>query len=193
MDLQIIIEEDQQDQDIITIIEGIKHDATKWRTYSLKQGCLRCHGSIVSSKNLNIIVKLLREFHDSVLGGHSSFVRTYRQIKQHAWWSGMKEWIQSYVSSCIICQKNKTKCLKPVGLLQPLLIPDLIWDEISMDFIEGLPRSHNVNAIMVVVERLNKYAHFSRTKHSFIVVQIVQTFVKDMVKLHGISSAILSD
>lgn len=97
----------QQNQDIITIMEGIKHDANKWSNYSLKQGCLRHHESILLSKKSSIILKLLREFHDSILGGHSGFVCTYWWITQHIWWLGMKEWIQSHVSSYIICQKNK--------------------------------------------------------------------------------------
>nr|GEW53702.1 DNA/RNA polymerases superfamily protein [Tanacetum cinerariifolium] len=47
------------------------------------------------------------------------------------------------------------------GLLQPLDIPVWKWDEISMDFVIGLPRTQRRHdAIWVVVDRLTKSAHF---------------------------------
>ena len=48
----------------------------------------------------------------------------------------------------------------PAGLLQPLLIPCLVWDDISLDFIEGLPSSHGKDSIMVVVDRFSNSAYF---------------------------------
>jgi hypothetical protein len=47
------------------------------------------------------------------------------------------------------------------GLLKPLAIPNQCWEEVSMDFITSLPKSEGNTVIMVVVDRLKKYAHFS--------------------------------
>jgi hypothetical protein len=53
-----------------------------------------------------------------------------------------------YVSECDTCRKVKTGCMKPGGLLQPLSIPAWKWDDISMDFIVGLPlTAHKFNSI----------------------------------------------
>lgn len=159
----------------------------------MKQGYLWHYGSIVLSKNSSLISNLLREFHDSILGEHLGFARAYRRIKQYVWWPRIKKQMRSYILSCIICQKNKIECLKPTRLLQPLPILDLIQDEISMDFFESLPRSNNFNDIMIRVDMLSKYAHFFGIKHPFTITQIVQTFFKDVVKLHRIAYTILSD
>jgi hypothetical protein len=65
------------------------------------------------------------------------------------------------VSECETYQKVKADYMKPGGLLQPLSIPDWKWDDISMDFIVGLPlTAHNFDLIWVIMDRLNKSAHF---------------------------------
>ena len=68
--------------------------------------------------------------------------------------------IQKYVAECGPCQRNKSEFFLTPGLLHPLHIPNKKWEEISMDFIEGLPLSEGKNKILVAVDRLTKYAHF---------------------------------
>ena len=84
-------------------------------------------------------------------------------------------------------------CMKPVGLLQPLPIPTQIWTDISMNFIEGLPISNGHPVIMVVVDRLFKYAHFIPWKHPFTTALVAKTFIAHMVRLHNIPTSIVSN
>jgi len=65
-----------------------------------------------------------------------------------------------FVEECFVCQQNKIETIKVSGLLQPLTIPNQCWEEVSMDFIIGLPNSKEKSVIMVVVDRVPKYAHF---------------------------------
>ena len=62
-----------------------------------------------------------------------------------------------------------------------------------MDFIEGMPKSHGRDTILVVVDRLSKYAHFLALTHPFIAKVVADTFVEDVVKLHGMPKLIISD
>jgi hypothetical protein len=73
----------------------------------------------------------------------------------------MKQDIRKFVAECEVCQRNKGETFKSPGTLQLLPIPPAIWKDISMDFITGLPKSGNKSVIMVVVDRLSKYAHFA--------------------------------
>ena len=82
----------------------------------------------------------------------------------------------------------------PEGLLQPILVPEWKWEVISLDFIIGLPRTKRKNdSIMVVVDRLSKSAYFITMQSTYKTVQIVDIFMKEIFRLHGIPKTVISD
>jgi hypothetical protein len=97
------------------------------------------------------------------------------------------------VAECDTYQRNKGETIKSPGTLQLLPIPPTIWMDISMDFIVGLPKSGNKFIIMVVVDRLSKYAHFCSLQHPFTTSIVAQIFPDNIFKLHGMSHSIVSD
>jgi hypothetical protein len=60
----------------------------------------------------------------------------------------------------VVCQKNKVETIKTLGILQPLAIPSQRWEEVSMDFIIGLPKHEGKSVIVVIIDILTKYTHF---------------------------------
>lgn len=105
----------------------------------------------------------------------------------------MRKTIQKYVQGCHVCQTQKSLNTHPAGLLQLLLIPEQVWEEVSMDFIEGLPKSEGYNSILVVVDRLTKYSHFIALKHPYTALTLAATFINEVVRLHGFPTTIVSD
>ena len=91
---------------------------------------------------------IMQELHDSKTGGHGGVLRAAEMF----YWPGMMTDIRRYVSACQVCQRHKYSTLAPGGLLQPLPVPERVWEDLSMDFVEGLPRSSGYNAVMVVVD-----------------------------------------
>ena len=94
---------------------------------------------------------------------------------------------------CLVYQQNKAETIKTPGLLQPLSIPSQRWEEVSMDFITGLPRSKGKSVIMVVVDRHIKYAHFCALSHPFKASIVSTAFMETIQKLHGNPKIIVSD
>jgi hypothetical protein len=66
------------------------------------------------------------------------------------------------------------------------------WDDITLDFIEGLPTSQGKDTILVVVDCLSKSAHFLPLTHLIAKVMAKQ-FVEGVIKLHGLPKSIISD
>ena len=91
------------------------------------------------------------------------------------------------------CQRNKGETTPLPGLLEPLPIPTRIWIDISMDFIEGLPKSGGKTMILVLVDRLSKYIHFCALSHPYTASSVAQIFLDQIFRLHGMPSSIVSD
>ncbi|KAL0559002.1 hypothetical protein IC582_003591 [Cucumis melo] len=105
--------------------------------------------------------ELLSEAHSSPFSMHPGSTKMYQDLKRVYWWRNMKREVAEFVSRCLVCQQVKAQRQKPAGLLQPLSIPEWKWENVSMDFITGLPRTlRGFTVIWVVVDRLTKSAHF---------------------------------
>lgn len=150
----------QQSEEIQQIISKLSSKTEAHKGYALEQGILlrKRRIFIVSSSYLKKTV--LQYIHENPLAGHSVYLKTYKRAKRDFFWEGMKKDIKKMVRECDVCQSIKYETTPPAGLLQPLPILEQAWEDISMDFIEGLLKSQGYDVIMVVVDRFIKFAHF---------------------------------
>jgi hypothetical protein len=106
----------------------------------------------------------------------------------------MKRKIARYVSECDACRKVKADYMKPGGLLQQLNILGWKWDDISIDFIVGLPMTaHKFDSIWVIVDWFTKSAHFIRINTRYVVQKYAEIYVTRVLCLHGVLKTIISD
>ncbi|KAL5831658.1 hypothetical protein ACOSQ4_017012 [Xanthoceras sorbifolium] len=108
--------------------------------------------------------EIMEEAHSSDYAMHPGSTKMYRILKDHYWWKGMKKDIAELVSRCLTCQQVKAEHQKPVGLLQPLPIPEL-----------------------------TKSAHFLPIRNNYSMDKLAQLYVDEIVRLHGTPVSIVSD
>lgn len=72
-------------------------------------------------------------------------------------------------------------------------VPEAAWKDLTVDFIEGLPKSEGKEIILVIVDKFTKYAHFIPLSHRITTPHFVQFFLANIYKLHGLPSSIVTD
>ena len=106
----------------------------------------------------------------------------------------MKNEVAEFVAACLTCQRVKAEHKYPGGELQKIELPEWKWEQITMDFVVGLPRTTSgKDSIWVIVDRLTKSAHFIAIKVTFSVEKLAELYVNQIVRLHGVPKAIISD
>ena len=137
---------------------------------------------------------LMREAHDSALGAHFGMDKTLHRMRQIFTWPGMQSDVRDYVRSCDLCQCNKPMVGRMRGLLQPLPVPSGRWEEVSSDFITGLPMTKDgLDAILVIVDRLSKWAYFVPTVTTINARETARLFHATVCARHGVPKHLVSD
>lgn len=150
--VQDIKQEHTSDPHVQTLLGQLKRGELDAMQYTDKDGILFYKGRFYFSPNSPFRSKVLTLLHNSPWGGHSGYHKTYHRVKSDFYWPGLKATVRAHIRECDMCQRTKVDNMNPAGLLQPLNIPNQIWESISMDFIEGLPLSGGKSTIMVVVD-----------------------------------------
>ena len=158
-----------------------------------ERGVLWFKDRLVVPKDRELRNQILDEAHSSKLSIHPGSSKMYQDLKTCFWWTKMKE-ITAYVARCDNCSRVKVVHMKSMGLLQPLPILGWKWEEISMDFIIGLPLTQQGHdSIWVVVDRLTKLAHFIPVNTGYVTRRYAGLYVSQIVRLHGVPRTIISD
>ena len=105
----------------------------------------------------------------------------------------MKADIKAFVRECDVCQRIESKTSAPAALLQPLEIFTTPWTDVSLDFVEGLPKSQGYEVILVVVDRLTKYSHFVPISHPYSAAKVAFLYMHYIFKLHGMPASIVNE
>jgi hypothetical protein len=99
--------------------------------------------------------------HAHPMSGHRGVTGTFERLKSQYWWPTLYRDVEQFVLSCDSCQRVTASQQKAAGPLRPLPVAKRPWAWVTMDFVTDLPPDTNGHdAILVVVDRFSKMAHF---------------------------------
>ncbi|XP_058746621.1 uncharacterized protein LOC131619549 [Vicia villosa] len=161
--------------------------------YQFTKGLLYYKDKLFIPDIEDLRLRVLQEFHHTPTGGHSGVKASLARISASFSRPGLYREVKTLVQRCTICQQNKYLTQKKKGLLQPLPIPQQVWEDLTMDFITSLPNSFGHTAIWVICDRLTKFVHFIGLPTKFTAKDLAMRFSVDIARLHGIPKSIISD
>jgi len=176
-----------------TLYNNISTNPSSYPEHKIHQGLIFYKNKFWLNNTNPFKNKLLQEFHNSPTSGHTGIKKTYLRLLENFFWQGMRSDDVKFISECSVCQVTKYETKKPAGLLQPLPIPLAIWEDLSLDFITGLPPSHGLSVILVVVDRFSKGAHFGALPANYSAFKVASLFLDIICKHHGIPRSLVSD
>jgi hypothetical protein len=124
--------------------------------------------------------------------GHEGVQRTFHRLRRDFHFPNMKQLVQDKVRQCVVCQGYKSEHVHSTSLL-PLSVPQGVWTDVALDFVEALPRVHGKSVILTVVDRFSKYCNFIPLAHLYSAESVAQAFFNDIVRLHDIPQSMVSD
>lgn len=106
---------------------------------------------------------------------------------------GIKNDVCNFVLACVDCQQTKYNHRKSSGLLCPLPVPAWTWEDLSLDFIGGLPAFRGHTMVLVVVDRFSKGIHLGSLPPHYTAINVVHLFMEIVGKFHGMPHNLVSD
>jgi hypothetical protein len=199
--IQRFVQSYRLDKDFAAVIERTRSENLlehKRRAYRLAENGLLyfedADGKIRLCVPLKERTTIIKEVHDSAHeSAHAGRERTLASLREHFYWPSLRCDVIDYVLSCDPCQKVKHDRGPKTGYLQPLAIPSKPFDTISLDFITGLPESLGKDAVLVLVDKLTKFALFVPTTTDVSASETATLIFKRLVKLFGLPSTIIGD
>ena len=135
---------------------------------------------------------ILKEYHDTPVGGHQGVIRTYKRLKQRYIWPNMIKDIANYIKKGSACQKNKyAKNTKiPMAITTTSRIP---FEKIFIDIVGPLPETNERNKyILTMQDDLTKFSEAFPAPNAE-ATTLAKIFVTQIVCRHGTPQSILTD
>ena len=138
---------------------------------------------------------VIRQAHESVSAGHTGRHKTLERVLRRFWWKNAEADVGDWVASCTVCQSVKPRPGFPDGVLNPHTIPSRLWQDVSVDFVTGLPVSERGNdAFVAFTCKLSKMVHVVPMNFGDSSAATVARIYFDSVwRLHGAPMKIVSD
>ena len=130
-------------------------------------GVLRYEGRVCVPNIDDLRSRIIDKAHGSRYSINTGSTKMYHDLREVIWSDGLKRDVIEFVAKFPNYQQMKAEHQKLNGLVQEISIPNLMWEDVNMDFVVGLPQTiEKCDSIWVRLERMNKSAHFITVKYT---------------------------
>ena len=137
--------------------------------------------------------RILKEFHDSPVGGHQGMKRTYERMKLFFPWPGMKEDVEDYIRRCVACQKNKLTRRKTKMPMQITSTPEFVFEKCCLDIVGPLPvTQRGFKYLLTFQDELSKFTLAIPLERQD-ATTIAKAFVEKIILVYGTPLTVLTD
>ena len=143
--------------------------------------------------------ELLERYHDAPTAGHGGNRSFEKRLGRHYFWESVREDITAHIANCLSYARTKARTHRPYGELAPLPVPEGPWQDITVDFVTGLPTSIDprtnkpCDAILVIVDKFTKYALYVATRKTLTASAFADLMLDHVYRPFGLPSSIVSD
>jgi hypothetical protein len=143
--------------------------------------------------------ELVEHEHGLPAHGHQGVRKTLDRVSRTYYFPGIRKVVKDVVRNCDTCIRNKAARHAPYGELKTYTTPPQPWKSIAMDFVVKLPLSkepwtgHEYDSILVITDRLTKYAYMVPYNESSTAETLSQVFLRTIIANHGMPREVISD
>lgn len=175
-----------QNQNYQDRIQAIQSFLAKYPEFTIANGLILHKGRIWLPPQLPLITTLLLDYHATPTRGHLGTTKTIARLMDNFFREGLQDDVTKFVESFLDCQHTKYETKRVAGLLCPLPVPHRPWEDLSLDFIMGLPPFQGNTVILVVVDHFSKGIHLGMLPSSHTAHVVACLFMNIIGKIHGL-------
>ena len=180
------------------VLKALREGKTESKLLALRDcenrgGYLWYQGRLYMPDHVPLKLRLIQNHHNAPAARHPGRAKTLELLTRSYYWPKMYRDVDRYLKNCHNCQRARTSRHTPYGILRPLPVPEKVWQDVSMNFIIGLPWSKGKNAILVVVCRLTKMRHLIPCRDTTTAEELAQIYVKHVARYRGLPRSIVMD
>ena len=156
-------------------------------------GKLQCRKRLYVPEHARLKLQIMDNHYSTLIVGHPGRSKTLELISRDIYWPKMHQDIDLFVVNCHTCQRSRTSRHAPFGTIQPLPSPKCAWENVSMDYVVGLPWSEGYNSVLVIVCRLTKMRHLIPCRDTCTAEELVDLYLRNIARQRGLTKTIISN
>ena len=137
--------------------------------------------------------EIVTAYHDTPLGGHLGFRKTYEKIRDRFFWPRMAADVKEYCASCHQCALTKRPIRIERSPMQPMPVQEQPFDKVAIDILGPLRHTpRDMKYVLVMTDYLTRWVE-AVALPNITAQTVADAFVDQIICRHGAPRVLLTD